>query len=45
MLALAISCVKAHSHCAIFPDCDCDSSYRNKWIVQDLNGSVHTVQL
>ena len=27
--------VKARSHCAIFSDCDCDYSYRNKWVVQD----------
>ena len=26
---------RAHSHCAIFFDCDCDSSYCNKWVVQD----------
>ena len=28
-------CVKARSHCAIFPDCDCDSSYHSKLVVQD----------
>ena len=22
-------------HCAFSSDCDCDSSYRNKWVVQD----------
>ena len=27
--------LKACSHCAIFSDCDCNSSYRNKWVVQD----------
>ena len=28
--------VNAHSHCAFFfSDCDCDSSFRNKWVVQD----------
>ena len=27
--------LKAHSHCAIFSDCDCDSSGCNKWIEQD----------
>ena len=27
--------VKAHSHCAFFSDFVCDSSYRNKWVVQD----------
>ena len=25
----------ARSYCAIFSDCDCDSSYRNKWVIQD----------
>ena len=27
--------LKAQSHVAFFSDCDCDSSYRNKWAVQD----------
>ena len=27
--------VRARSHCAFLSDCDCDSSYRNKWVVQD----------
>ena len=27
--------LRARSHCAIFSGCDCDSSYRNKWVVQD----------
>ena len=27
--------LKVRSHCAFFSDCDCDFSYRNKWIVQD----------
>ena len=27
--------LKAHSHSTFFSDCDCDSSYRNKWVVQE----------
>ena len=28
--------IRAHSHCAaFFSDCDCDSSYHNKWVAQD----------
>ena len=27
--------LRARSHCVIFSDCDCNSSYRNKWVVQD----------
>ena len=27
--------LRALSHCAIFSDCDCDSSYGKKWAVQD----------
>ena len=28
--------LKAHSHCTIFfSDCECDSSYCNKWVVQE----------
>ena len=27
--------VRVHSHCAYFSDCDCDSSYWNKWDAQD----------
>ena len=26
---------RARSHCEIFSDCDCDSSYRKKWVMQD----------
>ena len=27
--------IRACSHCEIFSDCDCSSSYGNKWVVQD----------
>ena len=27
--------LKVHSHCVFFSDCNCDSSYHNKWVVQD----------
>ena len=27
--------LRAHSHCAISSGCGCDSSYCNKWVVQD----------
>ena len=32
---LTVIGLKTHSHCAIFPDCDCDSFYHNKCVVQD----------
>ena len=31
-----IEILRDHSYCAILSECDCNSSYRNKWVVQDL---------
>ena len=35
-LLVQIMCIRVHSHCAFFfSDCDCDSYYHSKWVVQN----------
>ena len=35
LIASPVTTLRARSPCAIFSDCNRDSSYRNKWVVQD----------